>query len=135
MTTPSLGEKLQKIYDLAEEAKVSPHGGLTLQELEDQKNVVVERLANLKAAIYEDLHKDRIPSIKVEGLKDEEWFKLAEKGKAPFQGLFNAFQEELSADGINASFAEQHDGGGMKSWLAVIVKPIDKTVYRSPIHG
>jgi hypothetical protein len=135
MTKPSLGEKLQKIYDLADEARVGHHGGITLQELEDQKAVVVERLARLKASIYDDLNEDRIPSIRIEDRKDQEWFDLAQKGKAPFQKLYTEFQEELGEDGIKVSFAEQHDGGGMKSWLAAHVRPIEKKVYRSPAHG
>lgn len=133
-TTKSPGEKLQQIYMLAKEAGIKPHGGLTLQELQDKKQNVVARLERLKPAIYDDLNADKIPSIKIEDFDDATWFRQAQEGKASFQSLFEAFRDELATDGLAISFGEAHDGGGMKSWLQVKIEPHIKNAFDRP-HG
>lgn len=137
----SLFDKLEKIENLLEEAKVK-----TIEEKEkaDLEKLMKEKadleifVSNIKEEIIQKIENGKIPLIKIKSFDKIKWINDASANRAKFSSVWNDMISFFKKERIKVVVRDEHDGMGMESWITITVELI-KSGYRggpsSESHG
>jgi len=131
----ALGDKLASTIKELEEANIksaAAQASADVNALRLNKDKRDKFLQKIFDDICRTIKAGKVPHVLVTDYTDQAWLRKAKNGKADFQSLWMDFITQLGKEKLAVEMNEEHDGVGIKSWVAITVKPLpQKAVYRS----
>lgn len=128
----TLGEQLANTLIQMAEAKIT---GAEAQAAADLKKLTQEREARqiyvtkMMTDIRAKIIAGGVPFIKVTQHDHMTWLKNAGRSTASNQTIWNQAKTSLKGDGLDIVISEAHDGGGVKTWVEITVRPRSTHVF------
>lgn len=124
---PSLGVKLSATIDELESAKI--------KSLADKSTADLEKIRKERAALEvlrdetikqltDSIESGKVPRIIVKSYEKRQWIRSAVKGDAPHQAVWENLKSWARTNALVIRVIEEHDGGGMESWISITVDPV-----------
>ena len=127
----SLGSKLADTVERARAANVAlekmwdARAREKAERLREKDSGLIEKL---RTQITHNIEDGLIPAVKVSSYEEQEKLRQWGRGNGENLDLFESFQAWAAENEIALNFREDHDGGGMSSWITVIVTPAEPSV-------
>lgn len=127
----SLGNKLQKIINDEAAAKAKAEADkVEAQRRRDEKarraqQNIVDRFIE---HVNEKIAQGRVPRFKVENFVLQQWVKQCTSRGCDPEGYDIWLQAAKWAfsEGLEVKVVDEHDGMGMKSWVSLVVQPMEE---------
>lgn len=122
----SLGQKLKKINDDLESAKIKSaqeKANADFAKLEKERNRYQQLVNEIERHIVEKINNGKYPFIKIENYELTLWVREARKNTAKFQNIWDLFIKRINDNSLSVMVREAHDGVGVNSWLEITVEP------------
>lgn len=132
-----LGDQLQATITELEQGGIraaSEQAAADLKKVRADREARQFKLDQLKLKIVNVIKMDKVPFVKINDYSEQKWFKDALIGKAKNQELWTEFTEFFRNEKLAIQINNQHDGGGMESWITITVMPTKTVVtYRGEL--
>ena len=123
----NLGSKLAATLDELESDKI--------KSVADKENADLEKIRKERAAlevlrdetinqITNSIESGKVPRIVVKSYEKRQWILDAVKGNAAHQAVWENLKSWARTNALVIRVIEEHDGGGMESWISITVDPV-----------
>lgn len=121
------GEKLTNIIDELNSAGVhgvSNMAAADIDSIREQRDKLEEYLNDIESHLIEALMANKFPLWK-DSTRQSGWFINADDDsiQADNQELWDSFTNSFLMQGVSVVVKEDHDGGGLRSWVNIYLEP------------
>jgi hypothetical protein len=122
-----LGEKLKNTLEELEHAQIKTATAqykADLEKIRNERKQTEKWFQEIRSSLIFQIEANKVPAEKINDYDKQKWLKLAEKGNAANQDIWEVFVRFWKDEDLEVIINECHDGMGMESWKTITVKPL-----------